>query len=132
MGVDVAVFGDYQDLIKVRDVLLFQPDKAGVANDLASGYKLGINVVEVERIVSKTSVEVTYMFANAFDGPWRRWLQNSGEVIMNGSSLTRHTMQVVLSEMCSKPQSCWSIRLTSWQSLNGNVRRNQSRPPQKI
>eukprot|EP00300_Choanocystis_sp_HF-7_P005828 c14299_g1_i2.p1 GENE.c14299_g1_i2~~c14299_g1_i2.p1 ORF type:complete len:828 (+),score=117.56 c14299_g1_i2:197-2680(+) len=58
VGVDVAIYGDFQDTIEVGDVLLMQPDEIGVANDVKSGYNLGINVVEVSRIVTRTTVEV--------------------------------------------------------------------------
>eukprot|EP00300_Choanocystis_sp_HF-7_P007523 c15337_g1_i1.p1 GENE.c15337_g1_i1~~c15337_g1_i1.p1 ORF type:complete len:855 (+),score=130.87 c15337_g1_i1:156-2720(+) len=80
VGVDVAIYGDYQDTVRIGDVLLIQPDEVGVANDVANGYNLGINVVEVTRIVTKSSVEVSYMFAKNLEGPWQRWIQKgSGE-----------------------------------------------------
>ncbi len=61
--------------MRVGDVLLIQPDEAGVANDAENGYTLGINVVEVIRIVTKSAVEVSYMFAKHLEGPWQRWFQ---------------------------------------------------------
>ena len=80
----MAVFGDFQDVVRVGDVVLIQPDEAGVANDVANGYNLGINVGEVLRIVNKSSVEISYLFAKELDGPWQRWLQKgSGEELVD-------------------------------------------------
>ncbi len=74
MGVDVAIFGDCQDVINIGDVVLIQPDEAGVANDVMNKYTLGINLGEVTKVVSKSTVEVSYLFATSLEGAWQCWI----------------------------------------------------------
>ncbi len=90
IGTNVAVVGNFEEVVRIGDLVLIQPDGVGVSNDVMQGYTLGINIAEVIGVPSKQQVEVEFFFAKSLGGLWHRWLQKpSGERCYHTIKLTK-------------------------------------------
>ena len=66
------------DVVTVGDLVMIMPDDDGVKADVQLGYKLGINVVEVEEVdATQDSVTVSFFHGKSWDGKWQRWINKS-------------------------------------------------------